>query len=115
MKHFKQFLATWFVATVQGGGAIVVSEKRKSSNDNFVSDRFIISGTLALIVLVLYEVSYLAARQLIGDYSWLVATLAPTITLSAATYDLGAYVTAILKSFVWPTYVVYKLLENFYR
>lgn len=31
-----------------------------------------------------------------------------------AANDFGAYFTAILKSLVWPAYVVYKLLEMFY-
>lgn len=33
--------------------------------------------------------------------------------LQAAT-SFGAVVTAVLKSIVWPAYVVYKLLESFY-
>lgn len=31
-----------------------------------------------------------------------------------AAVDFGAVITGILKSLVWPAYVVYKLLENFY-
>lgn len=33
--------------------------------------------------------------------------------IQAAT-DFGAILTGILKSIVWPAYIVYKLLENFY-
>lgn len=31
-----------------------------------------------------------------------------------AAVGFGAVVTGILKSFAWPAYIVYKLLENFY-
>lgn len=31
-----------------------------------------------------------------------------------AAVGFGAVITAILKSMIWPAYIVYKLLENFY-
>lgn len=31
-----------------------------------------------------------------------------------AAVGFGAFITAFLKSLVWPAYIVYKLLENFY-
>ena len=31
-----------------------------------------------------------------------------------AAHEFGAVITAVLKSLVWPAYVVYKLLEHFY-
>ena len=49
-----------------------------------------------------------------GGALYFVGFLGSLVYWMQAAVGFGAVVTAILKSFVWPAYIVYKLLENFY-
>ena len=49
-----------------------------------------------------------------GGGLYFVGFIGSIIYWMQAAVGFGAVVTGILKSFVWPAYVVYKLLEGFY-
>lgn len=49
-----------------------------------------------------------------GGLIYFVGFIGSMVYWMQAATDFGAVVTGILKSLVWPAYVVYKLLESFY-
>jgi hypothetical protein len=49
-----------------------------------------------------------------GGMLYFVGFVGSVVYWMQAAVGFGAVVTAVLKSMIWPAYIVYKLLENFY-